>query len=540
MSSSSGGWWPPWWCACRHGSAADGGGEPGGEPGISIGGTGPAAGNGYEIILQCFNWDSHKTKPSWYHHLHAEAKRIGQLGFTAAWLPPPTNSVSPQGYLPRDLYDLNSAYGTEAELRELLAALRELRIKSVADIVINHRCAHEQKNGKWNQFGGRLAWDETAICSDNPEYGGRGAHGTGEDYPAAPNIDHTNQKVREDLQGWLKHLRKVGYDGWRFDYVKGYSGEFTRKYIDASVPLLAFGEYWDSCSYTGGVLDYNQDGHRQRTVNWCDKTGGTSAAFDFTTKGILQEAVGRSEYWRLSDSKAQPPGVIGMWSTRAVTFVENHDTGSTLGHWPFPPGELMQGYCYILTHPGTPCVFWDHAFMPGLGEKIQELIALRKANGLNAKSQVVVLKATADCYAACIDGKVVMKIGGGEYSPNTFKVGNIHWSRICEGRNFAVRPEAAALGPGACAAAVCVWRLRDAHGISCSPRSGQPRRSERAMKTRSPAAALLLRARNHDGGFIRLVVLSYCCTVQILQTLILLDIQFYRAGVAARAACVGR
>ena len=49
---------------------------------------------------------------------------------------------------------------------------------------------------------------------------------------------------------------------------------------------MAFGEYWDTCEYTDGVLNYNQDAHRQRTVNWCDKTGGTSAAFDFTTKGI--------------------------------------------------------------------------------------------------------------------------------------------------------------------------------------------------------------------------------------------------------------
>ncbi len=49
---------------------------------------------------------------------------------------------------------------------------------------------------------------------------------------------------------------------------------------------MAFGEYWDTCEYTDGVLNYNQDAHRQRTVNWCDKTGGTAAAFDFTTKGI--------------------------------------------------------------------------------------------------------------------------------------------------------------------------------------------------------------------------------------------------------------
>jgi hypothetical protein len=56
-----------------------------------------------------------------------------------------------------------------------------------------------------------------------------------------------------------------------------------------------------------------QDNHRQRTINWCDSTGGTAAAFDFTTKGILQEALGRSELWRLVDSQGRPPGMVGMW-----------------------------------------------------------------------------------------------------------------------------------------------------------------------------------------------------------------------------------
>lgn len=56
----------------------------------------------------------------------------------------------------------------------------------------------------------------------------------------------------------MVHLRSVGFDGWRFDYVKGYSGEWTREYVNGSMPILAFGEYWDACSYTGGVLDYNQ------------------------------------------------------------------------------------------------------------------------------------------------------------------------------------------------------------------------------------------------------------------------------------------
>ena len=46
--------------------------------------------------------------------------------------------------------------------------------------------------------------------------------------------------------------------------------------------------------------------------------------------GILQEAMGRGEYWRLIDSQGRPPGLLGMWPSRAVSFIENHDTGARL------------------------------------------------------------------------------------------------------------------------------------------------------------------------------------------------------------------
>lgn len=41
------------------------------------------------------------------------------------------------------------------------------------------------------------------------------------------------------------------------------AGKFTRQYIDNTVPAMAFGEFWDTCDYTDGVLNYNQDTHRQ-------------------------------------------------------------------------------------------------------------------------------------------------------------------------------------------------------------------------------------------------------------------------------------
>lgn len=64
---------------------------------------------------QGFNWESHNH--SWYQRLMGQANWFASLGITCVWLPPFTDSVSPQGYMPLDLYNLNSRYGSEDELR---------------------------------------------------------------------------------------------------------------------------------------------------------------------------------------------------------------------------------------------------------------------------------------------------------------------------------------------------------------------------------------------------------------------------------------
>jgi len=67
-------------------------------------------GSGYEVLCQGFNWESHKSG-RWYSELKSKASELSSLGFTTIWLPPPTESVSPEGYMPKDLYNLNSRYG---------------------------------------------------------------------------------------------------------------------------------------------------------------------------------------------------------------------------------------------------------------------------------------------------------------------------------------------------------------------------------------------------------------------------------------------
>lgn len=66
-------------------------------------------GSGFEILCQGFNWESHKSG-RWYMELNEKAAELSSLGFTVVWLPPPTESISPEGYMPKDLYNLNSRY----------------------------------------------------------------------------------------------------------------------------------------------------------------------------------------------------------------------------------------------------------------------------------------------------------------------------------------------------------------------------------------------------------------------------------------------
>jgi hypothetical protein len=76
----------------------------------------------------------------------------------------------------------------------------------------------------------------------------------------------------------------------------------------------------------------------------------------------LQEAIRENKYHYLADAQGRPAGLLGTRPTQSVTFIDNHDTGSTQAHWRFPRANKLDGYAYILTHPGVPTVFWEHLY----------------------------------------------------------------------------------------------------------------------------------------------------------------------------------
>eukprot|EP00878_Enallax_costatus_P012740 GHUV01013304.1.p1 GENE.GHUV01013304.1~~GHUV01013304.1.p1 ORF type:complete len:368 (+),score=80.23 GHUV01013304.1:345-1448(+) len=356
--------------------------------------------------------------------------------------------------MPGQLYNLNSNYGNEQQLVELLKQLKAAGITPMADIVINHRCADSQdEHGRWNNYhddhdhdGHPIDWGRWAIVCNDHEFGGQGQHDTGDDFWGAPDLDHANPHLREALTHWLKHLRdNIGFCGWRFDFAKGFAAKYIKEYVDGSgcTDDLNVGELWVDLDWGSGDLEYNQNAARQRICDWIDATEQRSAAFDFVTKGILQEAVKRCEYWRLKDNKGKAPGLIGWWPRQSVTFVDNHDTGSSQKHWPFPGDKIGQGYAYLLTHPGTPCLFWEHFFDWGKGveSEIKALIKVRQDAGLVAKSKLEILCAEGDMYVSRTTGKhgsVMLKMGPRYDMGRLCPKSEDGWQKVTKGKDYCV------------------------------------------------------------------------------------------------------
>ncbi|KFA86753.1 glucan 1,4-alpha-maltotetraohydrolase domain-containing protein [Archangium violaceum] len=391
--------------------------------------AGPLDGNSSDVMLQGFHWRSTETSP-WWGVIQGKASDIKASGFTMVWFPPSGDSAAREGYLPRQLYVQNSSYGTDAQLKSAIGALHTHGVKAIADIVVNHRVG----TANWADFT-NPTWGSSAVVRGDEWTGATGNSDTGDGFSAARDLDHTNGTVQSDIKGWMNWLKSsIGYDGWRYDYVKGYGGSYVGGYNNATVPYFSVGELWTDLN----LNDVNP--HRQLIMNWINATGGKSGAFDFTTKGILQQAVQYNEFWRLKASDGKPQGAIGWWPAKSVTFIDNHDTGPShpsggQNHWPFPSDKVMQGYAYILTHPGIPCVYWVHFYDWGHAAAIKSLIAARKEKGVTSTSAVSIVAADTTKYAATItgnSGSLAMKLGPGSWSPGT------GWTLVNSGTNWAV------------------------------------------------------------------------------------------------------
>ena len=402
------------------------------------------------VMLQGFYWDGY-VDAQWS-YLEKQSDNLATT-FDLVWIPQSANcGGQSMGY--DDLYwfsNYNSSFGTADELKSMISTFKSKGIGTIADIVINHR-----KNvSNWVDFPKETYKDvtyelkSTDICADDDKYKQGNTwiyptkdwatqnsyslssnNDTGEDWPGMRDLDHKSTNVQNNVKAYLKMLLEdFGYVGFRYDMVKGYSGAYTKLYNEDSKPQFSVGECWDSSN---------------TIKNWIDATGKTSAAFDFQFKYVVRNATDKNDWSYLSkQNEGNWPLVSssfnsGNYRRYAVTFVENHDTevrpdGSSNG--PLRKDTLAAN-AYLLAMPGTPCVFMKH--WQSYKQEIANMVAVRKAVGINNMSVPTEMASAKDYYAVQVEGtngkKLLCVVGtkAGSYTPN-----NSNWKKVISGYHYA-------------------------------------------------------------------------------------------------------
>lgn len=391
------------------------------------------------VMLQGFSWDSYDYS-QW---TVLEKQADDMKGFIdLVWLPQSGKCIETtqvMGYKPYYYFNQNSSFGTEAELRSLIAKFKANGIGAIADVVVNHR----NTNG-WYTFpaetykGVTYQMLSTDICKNDD--GGSTAtqakkdgvslsnnYDEGTDFGGCRDIDHKSENVQKIIEAYLTFLKEdMGYTGFRYDMVKGFSGTHVADYNDATGVEFSVGEYWDG---------------NPSIINWINKTNKKSAAFDFQFRYNVRDAVGVKDNKIVSSPNwSKLKSDINLmhdptYRQYAITFVENHDMQYRSKDEPLDPlkRDTLAANAYMLAMPGTPCVFQPH--WRAYKQEIKSMIEARKLAGITNMSNYTNKMAQTACFANETTGnkaKLIVVVGNNTkaYTPGT------DYAQILEGYHY--------------------------------------------------------------------------------------------------------
>ena len=391
------------------------------------------------VMLQGFSWDSYDYS-QW---TVLEKQADDMKGFIdLVWLPQSGKCIETtqvMGYKPYYYFNQNSSFGTEAELKSLIAKFKANGIGAIADVVVNHR-----NTDGWYTFpaetykGVTYQMQSTDICKNDD--GGSTAtqakkdgvslsnnYDEGTDFGGCRDIDHKSENVQKIIKAYLKFLKEdIGYTGFRYDMVKGFSGTHVADYNDATGVKFSVGEYWDG---------------NESIINWINKTNKKSAAFDFQFRYNVRDAIGVKDNKIVSApnwSKLKSDNNLmhdPTYRQYAITFVENHDMQYRSADEPLDPlkRDTLAANAYMLAMPGTPCVFQPH--WRAYKEEIKSMIEARKLAGITNMSNYTNKMAQTNCFANETTGdkaKLIVVVGNNTkaYTPGA------DYAQILEGYHY--------------------------------------------------------------------------------------------------------
>lgn len=351
------------------------------------------------VMLQAFYWDSYTDKgygrTKWYDFFHVDTEGAqslaGEIGqwFDLVWLPPSAKSSGGTGYLPQQYANQSSTWGTKPYLAQLIDTLHQNGARVIADMVVNHIASTsgwctlaKEDFSPYGTFTPTMEWicntDEAKTgshCTSN--FGGYDdGYGSEANYEAGRDWDHNQQRVRDMMNAYAKWMiNVVGYDGFRYDYCKGFHNSHINEYNVSGKAFFSVMEMWD--------------GNPDVLISHLNDAGYNTTTFDFGTKyEVFNNGIASDNYY------LQGKGLLGRGKGRyAVTFVDSHDSfqrddnefcgkGNSMKY----KDKLMQCNAYLLAMPGTPCVFYPHWVT--FKADLKKLINARYKTGVHNESAV--------------------------------------------------------------------------------------------------------------------------------------------------------
>ncbi|MGB5821981.1 MAG: alpha-amylase [Saonia sp.] len=358
--------------------------------------------NGNGVMMQAFYWDV-EPRFDWWDLIADKTDDWAAVGIDRIWLPPVSKGQSggfSMGYDPSDYYDLGeyfqhgtteTRFGSREELDNLITTAHANNIEVIADIVMGHN------SGGGPEFNPYRSKETFTLFNEANGNASGMFNRSFEDYH--PNSIHANDEealffeeqdlchLQDNVQNWLwkfdnsvaKYYKNtVGFDGWRFDYVKSFNASYVTEWVN-EVGGWSVGEFFD--------------GNADLVRTWVADSGVN--AFDFPCLFQMRDAFQGNDLGILQNGDM-------LWKTNpneAVTFVANHDTDRE----PVIEQEYkLFAYAYILTHPGYPTIFYLDYENEEFKEKLNNLILI---NRTIASGDLEVLYSDNDEYIALRSGE---------------------------------------------------------------------------------------------------------------------------------------
>lgn len=288
------------------------------------------------------------------------------LGVEGIWLSPIFVSPTYHKYDTNDYYQVDPKFGTEEDLKQLIALCHERGVKIILDLVINHtatghpwfqefRKAHLNADVE-NEYYDFYSWTENPGGGRTySPIGSTGHHYECNFSGSMPELNYDNETVRQAMVDVAKYYLNMGVDGFRFDAAKyiyynenDKSVEFWDWYmaqLRAIKPeIYTVAEVWDgdgvTIPYFSSTNCFNfsmaqVSGHISQTAKAGDVNVFTAYVEQY-----------------LDQIKAQNPDAM------LVGFIANHDTDRAAGFLTYASGQAKVAANLNILAPGSPFIYY--------------------------------------------------------------------------------------------------------------------------------------------------------------------------------------